>query len=135
MTVTKVGVVYSIAQCIFREVIVLDHAGADDSEFEIHKSNMKDGEGWLDIPLETFNSFDPNQGDTGNTLQVYIASILGNPSDDKCAVIAGDTDLILAVVAADPRIDSHPDGWLIQDDIASAGWTYDFENAVAVPPP
>lgn len=132
MPVTKVGVIYSKAQNLRRSVIV---CGNDDSQYEQFKSALHPNEGWLDIPLEDYASFtlDPNDITAGAyALDAYIAQILGAPpSSDKCAVINGED--IVSVCCADPSIDEHPDGWIIQDDAAQVGGIYDFDNAMAVP--
>ena len=124
MALTKVGIIYSLAQLVRRELIKC----ADDSGYKAHIDRLLPGEGWFEIPIDVYNSF-------GNphAIDDYLEASVGAALSDRCAVINGDN--IVAVCCADPAIDRHPDGWIIQDDTAQAGWTYDFVNAVAIPDP
>ena len=124
MALTKVGVKYSSSQKVRRELIV----ASTDALVDVHKSTILPGEAWLDIPIETFNAFTtPQEVDT------YLQGILGNPTSDYCLIIDG-TNTIVSIVRADPIIDDHPDGVIIQDTYAQVGWNYDFENAVVLNP-
>jgi hypothetical protein len=130
MTVTKVLVIYSIAQKVRRTLVKLDHAGADDREFAIHEAGMVSGEDKLYIAIDVYKGFDTKLVNGALPLDIYIASIIGPPASDRCAVITG-KGRVVAVIAADPRIDDHPDGFLIQDDAAYTGAKYDFERETA----
>ncbi len=112
MPVTKVGCIYSIAQNLRREIIKSD---IDDSHIDAHKARMLPGEGWLDIPIDIYNSFGNNPEDhaIGNTVDAHIASVLGNPKNDVCAIVAPDGS-IAGYCNADPAIDTHPAGILKQ---------------------
>lgn len=104
---------------------------ADDSNYESWKNTLAGGEGWMEIPVDLYNSFDSDDIN-GNTLDIYIASILGEPKSDSCAVVDGLTGEVIIVLAADPKIDERPDGWLIQDSACKPGDIYDFETASVV---
>lgn len=110
MPVTKVGVVYSSAQLVRRRIIKSD---SDDADIDIHKATMLPGEAWLEIPLNVYNKFGntPKDHVTGNTLDVHIASILGNPKNDVCVIVSPDGNIV-GYCHADPSIDSHPAGTL-----------------------
>lgn len=131
MPVTKVLVIYSIAQNVRRTLIKLDHPGADDREFAIHEACMVAGEGKLYIPVDVYNAFDSNPVNGMLPLDNYIAGIIGSRADDRCAVITGEGDVV-AVIAADPRIDDHPHGFLIQERELVAGDVYEFETQSVV---
>lgn len=127
MALTKVSVIYSIAQKLRRELLM---SKVDDKEIDIHKYRLQPGEGWLDIPLADFQelTFDGYALlDGADSIDGYIARILGCPSSDKCAIIDID-DSVVAVVLADPIIDDHPDGVIIQDDTLVVGDVYDFQS-------
>lgn len=120
---TKVGVIYSQAQLVLRELIIC----GDDDGYAVHQARMLPNEGWLEIPIDLYNSFDMEGGRYNiNSVDVYIASVLGEPLSDRCAVVAGDTDIVLSVICADPYIDDHPAGIIVQDDVAVNGEVYDF---------
>ena len=121
---TKVGIIYSLAQLQRRELIISD---VDDANIDLHKGRMLAGEGWIDCPISIYNSFTDANG-----LDAWLATVLGEKTSHRCAVIDGETGIVQAVVGADPIIDQHPDGIIIQDDTAQAGWTYDFVNAAAI---
>jgi hypothetical protein len=132
MPVTKVLVIYSRAQKVRRRLIKLDHPGADDREFAIHEACMVAGEDKLYIPIDVYNGFDSNSVngalslDNCIALDNYIAGVIGPHTSDRCVVITGE-GRVIATVAADPRIDDYPNGFLIQDDAAYTGGTYKFE--------
>ncbi len=129
MALTKVCVIYSRDQLVRRELIVC----GDDADYDVHWRRMQSGEGWLNIPIEVYNNCSMETGRWGwDSIDTYIAAILGNPKSDICAIVNGEE--IVAVCAADPRIDQHPEGWIIQDDRALTGLVYDFENATVVLP-
>jgi hypothetical protein len=123
-TVTIVGVVYSPNQNRVRRVVVSDE---HDLHILIHRNMMTHGEQFMVIPKETFDSFThPNH------LHDHVAAVLGSPATSHtCAVVAAD-DTIVAAVHADPAIDDHPDGHIIQDDDAVAGLKYDLVNAKVI---
>ena len=124
MALTKVGVVYSKSQYVVRRVIYSD---SSDEEVDIHQECLLNGEGWIDIPINVYHSFK-----SPIEIQSYIASaLLSIPTSDNCAVVDG-SNMIIACVRADPIIDDHPDGILICDGPATAGDSYDFENAVII---
>ena len=124
---TKVGIVYSLAQCARQKLVISD---IDDSHVDLHKSNMVSGEGWLDCPLSIYNTFK-----TPHDLEAWVATMIGQRFPSRCVVVAGDTGVIVRTHAnADPVFNDDSDGILIQDDDGHSGWTYDFINAVAVDP-
>lgn len=118
---TIVGIVYSPNQLRRRRVVVSDDA---DEHVMAHALSMQPGEKFLTIDRDTYAVFNhPDQ------LDDHIATLLGGPKlDHTCAVVAGDNSIV-AVVGADPRIDDHPLGVLIQDEAAETGLTYDLDNA------
>jgi|ERR1035437_6394029 hypothetical protein len=125
MELTNVGIIYSKAQKVRREVIV----GGDDPTYRVHKDRLLPGEGWLDCPVEVYQSFtDPN------AIDAFLALAIGEATSDSCVVI-DNTDKILAVCCADPVIDDHPLGVIIQDDPAQVGDSYDFVNQTVIPDP
>jgi len=117
MAATKISVVYSVTQNVVRTII---SNPVDDSHIDLHKQNLQPNEAWLDIPLEASRNFK-----SVNDVQSYVAGIIGPPSSDRCLVVAGD-DTVLAIIKADPIIDDHPAGVLIQDESADVGIKYDF---------
>lgn len=123
MPVTKVGIVYSKSQNRIRRVILSDF---DDGHIDRHKNYLLQGEGWLEIPLNTYNAL------TKDSIDDHIETLLGGKaSSHTCAVIDAN-NTIIACVCADPVIDDHPDGVIIQEDGAEVGAVYDFENAQVV---
>ncbi len=132
MALTKVGIIYSLSQLVRRSVII---ATIDDSEYQYVR--LLDGEGFMYIPIETFELNTENDYSGAIALNQYIAAQIGQPSSDRHIVVDGSTGIIIDSVHADPRVQADNDavnGWLIQDDFAVSGWTYDFVNAVAIPP-
>ena len=123
---TKVGIIYSLAQLQRRKLISSD---VDDAHIDLHKSDMSSSEGWIDCPLSIYNSFADANG-----LDAWLATMIGDKTSHRCAVVAGDTGIVQAIIGADPVIDDHPLGFVIQDDTAMLGWNYDFVNAVASDP-
>ena len=126
MTVTIVGVVYSKSQSLRRKVIKSD---TSDTDIRLHKNYCLAGEGWLEIPIDIYNSFRLPQ-----EVDEWVTQALGSsPLSDICAVIDADNNIV-AVLCGDPVTDSHPHGVLIQEDEAAVGSTYDFESAQVVKP-
>lgn len=118
MALTKVGVVYSKTQKVVRRIIMND---TDDSYIDTHKNYINlGGEGWLDIPLDVFN-----QLISTGTFDSYLENIIGKATSDICAVIDGN-DMAVLKIHADPIIDEHPDGVLIQDENAVMGEIYNL---------
>lgn len=118
--VTIIGVVYSSNQLTPRRVIVSTDG---DNHVMAHQNSLMSGEKFLTIPFETFNKFThPDH------LKDHLSGILGPATSDVCAVI-DHQDNIVAVVKADPRIDDHLMGHIIQDDDAVSGLKYDLANA------
>ncbi len=117
MTVTKAVVIYSKAQKVRRRVIKLDHEGAHDGHFDPHKEILHLNEGWLEIPIELYESFDPNK----NELDNYVASQIGEPSSDRCVVVCPMEGIVKHILKADPDIDFHPDGKIIFHETAIKG--------------
>lgn len=105
MAITKVGVIYSLAQKVRRELIIADN----DSQYEMFKNNIHANEGWLEIPLDDYNKLSPYEIDR------YIADIIGPPSSDKCCIVDKDGS-ILSFVKGDPSIDVHTDGEVVSID-------------------
>lgn len=121
--VTIVGVVYSPNQLTPRRVIVSSHS---DGHVMAHQNILIAGEQFITIPLDTFNQFtEPTHLDN------HLESVLGVASSDVCAVVDCDDNIVVAI-KADPRIDDHPAGHIIQDDEAVAGLKYDFVNAEVI---
>lgn len=120
--ITKVGVIYSLSQLVPRIVFEFTY---DDTEAEKYKNNIRSGEGWLDVPIEYYD------GAEGSIFRGYISSQIGDPQSDRCAVIYGDGEVI-TILHADPVIDDHPGGFVIQDNIAMPGDTYDFETGQVI---
>lgn len=81
----------------------------------------------MEIPLDVYNKFShPDHIDR------HIEKILGaKASSHKCAVVDNNNNII-EVVCADPSIDEHPLGVLIQDDYAVSGAIYDFINSKVI---
>ena len=124
MALTKVGIVYSLAQNLRRRVIVPD----DDGELVFHKSSLAYGEAYIELPYATFQQFD-----SPTDLDAFLAIELNsaNPGSDYCLVVDAN-DVIQACILADPIIDSHPLGTVIADTPAMVGDTYDFVNQCVV---
>lgn len=101
--VATVAIVYSKAQKVCRRVIRLDHANAKIDHFKPHKDILHKGEGWLEIPIEIYETLD------AEGLGAYIANEIGDPADDRCCIVCPITG-ILGFVKADPAIDDHPLG-------------------------
>ncbi|MCK5612057.1 hypothetical protein KAR91_59855 [Candidatus Pacearchaeota archaeon] len=121
---TKFLIIYSTDQKVRRAVVKC----SDDAQYNAwKKSNSSNGLGWLMVPVEEYNAFNEDEKSIGNTLDVFVAARLGNPKSDKCVIVHGDGS-IKGAICADPRIDDHPDGFLIQDIDAVAGDTFDFET-------
>lgn len=123
MALQTVGVIYSLNQLVRRQTIV---PSMDDSELQPFKDMLPDGCGWLDVHISFFYALSVEEFDE------FIATQIGNAHSDRCAVIYGED--VVAVIKADPSVDEHPEGILIQDDTAEVGDTYDFENGVPVKP-
>lgn len=133
MTVTKVLIVYSAAQKIRRTTIILDHPGADDAEFAYWESTIVPGEIAVYIPLDEYNAMGKSDySELGTSLDQWLAEQIGEPSSDQCAVVDGENGYVSAVVRADPRIDDHPDGFLIQEPELVTGDSYDVDTQTIV---
>lgn len=117
-TATKILIVYSKSQNARRRLIKCDH-----DDHYVHHQNIHPNEGWMEIPLETYNSFGcaPEDIEFGNTLDVHIARMLGNPKNDRCAIVCDKTGVCLHIVRADPEIDLHPDGEIIAHETLAVG--------------
>ena len=121
---TKVGIIYSLAQLQRRRLIISD---VDDSHLDLHRTGMASGEGWIDCPLSIYNSFSDANG-----LDAWLATMIGDKTSHRCTVVAGDTNVVQCIIGADPIIDSHPAGIVIQDDVSMVGDIYDFEAQAPV---
>lgn len=128
MSAENVLVIYSAAQKVRRRTVVMDGENEDDNMYGSHIASMGPGEEHLFISLEIYQTFE-----SGEQFDAYLTTLIGDPVSDYCAVVTGDGEII-DTVHADPRIDGREDGWLIQDDDALAGGTFDFETATAFPP-
>lgn len=131
MAATKVLVVYSISQKIRRRLIVLNHQNAHDGEFHHHLVGLLPGEGFFYIPIEVYNAFGNKPADqqSGNTVDHHVASILGNPENDHCALVDSQGN-VLSVCCADPLIDKHPDGTLIELEKADPAKIQAFRDSL-----
>lgn len=119
--VTIIGVVYSPNQNRVRRVIVSDE---HDLHVLIHRNMMTHGEQFMTIPKETFDGFThPDH------LHAHVATVLGQPATSHTCAVVDANDMIVASVHADPAIDDHPDGHIIQEDEAVTGLKYDLANA------
>ncbi len=119
-----IAVVYSKAQKVMRRMIVLDHANAKHEDFNPHKETLHEGEGWLEISADRtakFTSFED--------LYTYLASIIGSPENDRCVVVCPEGN-VKAVVRADPTIDTHPEGEIIEHSCADKEWKMSKGNWV-----
>lgn len=125
--ITKVGIVYSIDQNVRRRLIKYTW---DDSEADVHKKCLADGEGWLDIDIDLYNKFSINYSQLSD-LDIHIASIIGQPKDDRCTIVA-DTGEVFGSICADPIIDSKEEGFLIVDPKAIGAIHYDFKTQTAI---
>ena len=127
---TKYLIIYSTDQKVRRAVVKC----SDDSNYTAwKKKNSSNGLGWLMVSVAEYNAFNEDEKKIGNTLDVFVARKLGNPKSDKCVIVYGDGS-IKGAICADPRIDAHPAGFLIQDIDAVAGDTFDFETGKVTKP-
>jgi hypothetical protein len=103
MASTLIGVIYSISQARVRQWIIPD----DDKELD----------GYQPSPGEAFFTYLAKLGHDTATINAQVKAVTGrDPDDDTCAVVAADGSIV-ALVKADPAIDTHPDG----DVVATGG--------------
>lgn len=115
MTVTSVVIVYSKKQKVRRRVIKLDHAGAHHGHFKPHKDLLHKGEGWLEIPIQLYESFKNDE------LDEHLVGVLGALESDRCVVVCPVDKTVKHVVRADPDIDFHPAGKILHHKTAKVG--------------
>lgn len=116
MTITKIAVVYSKKQKVRRRVIVINHEGGEDAHYDAHKLDLHPGEGWLEIPLDIYRSFQ-----SPHELNDYIALQIGERQSDRCCVVCPIEGTVKHLIHADPEIDFHPAGKIVQHHTAQIG--------------
>lgn len=129
MPVTLLGVVYSKALAIRRRVIFPAY---DDSEID-DLAHLFPGEGLFYMAVVDYVPQIINgQEVPGWNVDANLAFHLGTwPRDDRCAVI--ENDIIIAVISADPVIDSLEGKTLVLSEIANVGDSYIGGEVISPP--
>lgn len=109
MSVSKVAIIYSEALKTRRAVIVADF----DAQYAAFKDALRPGEGWLEMPIETYQQFITDAGTPDVAIDDYLAGVIGPALDDTCSIVAQD-GIVLAKVRADKSIDAVPTGTLVK---------------------
>ena len=113
-----IGVVYGTKSGIVRRIICPD----DDNELST-PGHLGPGESIHQLE----GKWDPDEDYTP-----YIENLLGRIAPSSRCVIINKGGQVINVLVADPEIDSHPDGEVVQHDTACIGW-YQIENGYIVP--
>lgn len=99
---SSVGIVYSLSQRKRRRVII---------PFD-PKAILQNGEALLQQSIEDYNLRGPDAA---------VEDIAGNPLSDRCVLVDPKSLSVISVLHADPQIDIHPQGTLVQHDLADLG--------------
>lgn len=128
MPVTKIAVIYSIAQNRRRRVVI---PSFDDRELDWHIDNIAPGEGVVVMPIDTLEQRPEGRAIPGKQVDAALEMHLGKPAlSDRCIVTNAQGDVI-HVLCADPAIDTHPHGPVERHDTAGVGWKK--RNGVVLP--
>lgn len=124
----KALIVYSGRTLVPRRLVVPDR----DEELDQHVAALHPAERYLAVEQDVVRSH-PQVG-RGHVTRHIVAEFHGRPEHEipsgRCAVVDA-SGIVAEVIMADPGIDAHPAGKLIESDVANIGDRWDGAKFVA----
>lgn len=127
----NIGVIFGQESGIIRRFIHAD----DESTLGQH---VGQGEALLVVPADEVKAADARDAPALDKALALVEKARGKPSYDSRAVLVDDTNKVVAVIHADPLLDSHPSLRLVAHATADMDWTFPSgtltKDTVATPP-